>query len=96
MHPNRRSVLDAAATLDQVQRWRELKRSGPDPLEAYTDKHPAIGPLLEYRKQSASQPRFATGEVYERLARTRNGQLSEGVNITLRVRLSGPTRNDDD
>ncbi len=95
VHPTRRSVLAAAETLGQVQRWREVKRAGPDPFEAYAGRHPAIGPLLEYRKKSATQPRFATDEVYERLARTKNGQLSEGVNITLRVRLNGPNGRDD-
>ncbi|HYN33266.1 MAG TPA: hypothetical protein VES40_11620 [Ilumatobacteraceae bacterium] len=89
LHPIRRSVLAAAATLPQVQRWRETQRSGPDPFARYEAAHPVMKPLLEYRRRSATQPRFAADEVYEQLARTKNGQLSNGINISLRVRLNG-------
>ncbi|WP_116999486.1 hypothetical protein [Desertimonas flava] len=94
LHPNRRSVLAAAATLPQVHRWRQTSR-GPDPFERHADKHPVFGPLLEYRRLSASVPRFASGEVYQRLARTKGGQLSDGINITLRVRLNTTAEDED-
>lgn len=95
VHPNRRSVLAAAEALPQVHRWRQVRPTGPDPFERHSNEHPVFGPLLEYRRLSASQPRFASDEVYERLARTKGGQFSEGINITLRVRLNSTDDEDD-
>jgi hypothetical protein len=87
--PLRRSAVAAAATLPQVARWRQSRRSGPDPLEAVRDAHDVVPLLIEYRSRSQTQLRFASPELYERLKATTGGQLSEGVNITIRVRLAG-------
>jgi hypothetical protein len=89
LHPVRRSVLLAAQQLPQVRRWREARRTGPDPLEDHEGAHAVMKPLLEYRRRSATQPRFASDELYERLAATKGGQLARGINIELHVRLTG-------
>jgi hypothetical protein len=88
VHPMRRSVLAAAATLPQVRRWRPVRRVEPDPFERYREAHDVMAPLLEYRRRSATQIRFADSEVYERLAHTSDGQVTEAINLTLRVRLN--------
>jgi hypothetical protein len=40
-----------------------------DPLEALRDSHQAIGPLLEYRRLDASEPRLASRQLYEDVRR---------------------------
>lgn len=88
VHPMRRSVLAAAATLPQVRRWQPARRVEPDPFEPLRKAHEVMAPLLEYRRRSSTQIRFADAEVYERLARTSDGQVTEAINLTLRVRLN--------
>jgi hypothetical protein len=41
----------------------------PDPLTALRGAHSIVEPLIEYRAIQASQPRLATREAYDRLAR---------------------------
>jgi len=41
-----------------------------DPLEVLEGSHPIMGPLLEYRRLEASEPRLASRDLYEQL---RNG-----------------------
>jgi len=41
----------------------------PDALTALRNAHPIVAPLMEYRAIQASQPRLATREAFERLAR---------------------------
>ena len=89
LHPARRSVLLAAEQLPQVRRWREARRADTDPLEEYKGAHAVMKPLLEYRRRSATQLRFASDELYERLAATKGGQLASGINIELHVRFTG-------
>lgn len=55
----------------------------PDPLEPLRKAHPIIEPLIEYRAIQASQPRLATKEIFERLAR---GELA-GPTFRIRARL---------
>lgn len=86
LHPVRRSVLLAAEQVQQVHRWRETRRA--DRLDEYADAHAVMAPLLEYRRRSAARPKFASDDLYERLAATKGGQLASGINVEFHVRLS--------
>ncbi|MFI6760629.1 hypothetical protein ACIBF5_15995 [Micromonospora sp. NPDC050417] len=41
--------------------------TGPDPLRRLRDQHPVLAPLLDYRRISASRPRFAPEPVFTAL-----------------------------
>jgi hypothetical protein len=62
MEPNQ---LEAALDLSPP-RWRP-GGAGPDPLEHLRDRHPVMGPLLEYRRVAAQKPPFAPPHVFARV-----------------------------
>lgn len=57
-----------------------------DPLEELRGAHPILEPLLEYRRIDATEPRFATREIYEMVRRgeARPGVTLKKVTITIK------------
>lgn len=62
---------------------------GPDPLRRLRDQHPVLAPLLDYRRISASRPRFAPERIFVALL---NGDRTAPVTEVIgRLRRGEPT-----
>ncbi len=60
------------------------ERSTRDPLERLDRAHPIVGPLLEYRRLEASEPRLAAHALFERIRNGRTATPITGVTVRLR------------
>lgn len=75
-------VLDTTAP-----RWRP-DGPGPDPLRRLRDQHPVLAPLLDYRRISATRPRFAPERIFVRLLEA--DQAASVAEVVGRLRRGTP------
>jgi hypothetical protein len=81
------AVAPAPVLDTRPPRWRP-GGPGPDPLRRLRDQHPALAPLLDYRRISATRPRFAPERTFVALL---NGERTPPVTaVVARLRRGTP------
>lgn len=83
--PGRGEGLPRSLVLAPAMRWG---RQSGDPLERFRGSHPAIEPLLEYRKLEASEPRLASVSLYSEVRSGRRRTPLTAVRASLKPQRS--------